>query len=567
MGGPVITRVALVCWVVLVTGLLLGPGLGGLLGRGFVLTYDMVWVPDLLLTRDALGLGVGLPRAVPSDAVVAVLDELVPAGALQALVLAGSLVAGGLGVAALLEGEGLVARAVAATAYVWNPLVVERLLIGHWPLLVGYAVLPWLWHALRASGDRLPARVWWLVPLGSLSASTGLVTAVVLLLAGARRVGRRWVALAGLCLLANAPWLVAGLLRVASATSDPLGAEVFGLNDEGRVPGPVAALTLGGIWNSEVVPDTRTGWLGVLAPLLWALLVVPGLRPLRARLSERTWWTLVTAWVLGWSGASLTWWAPGLVGEVAAVVPGGGVLRDGARLLVLCAPLLCLAAGAGAGRWCAALPRPARPGAVLAVLLLPFALLPDAALGAGGRLAPTQFPAELGVARDQAQDALREGRLQEPALVLPFSAYRRPAWNADRPVLDPTPRYLGLDAVVEDTLRVDGRPVAGEDPLATAVRAALGEPTAARRAEALESLGIGAVVTESGAGPAPEVSGETLHPGRWRVVALDPDGPVPGPGRSAVVLQSLAWLGFLTGPAGALAVVLARRRGSRRRGA
>ena len=45
------------------------PGSGD--GSGFVLSYDMVFVPRLDLTRDALGLGSALPRAVPVDAVAA----------------------------------------------------------------------------------------------------------------------------------------------------------------------------------------------------------------------------------------------------------------------------------------------------------------------------------------------------------------------------------------------------------------------------------------------------------------------------------------------------------------
>ena len=87
-------------WAFLLAGLLLGPALG----PGYVLTYDMVWVPDLALRDDFLGLGSALPRAVPSDAVVAVLDEVVPGMLLQKLVLVGSLVAAGAGGAALVAG-------------------------------------------------------------------------------------------------------------------------------------------------------------------------------------------------------------------------------------------------------------------------------------------------------------------------------------------------------------------------------------------------------------------------------------------------------------------------------
>ena len=64
-------------WSLALALLLLGPALG----PGYVLSYDMVWVPDLALRPDFLGLGSGLPRAVPSDAVVSVLDEVVPGDA------------------------------------------------------------------------------------------------------------------------------------------------------------------------------------------------------------------------------------------------------------------------------------------------------------------------------------------------------------------------------------------------------------------------------------------------------------------------------------------------------
>ena len=88
-----------VLWALALALLVLGPALG----PGFLLVRDMVWVPDLALRADALGLGSGLPRAVPSDAVVAVLDEIVPGMLLQKLVLVLALAAGGVGAARLLD--------------------------------------------------------------------------------------------------------------------------------------------------------------------------------------------------------------------------------------------------------------------------------------------------------------------------------------------------------------------------------------------------------------------------------------------------------------------------------
>ena len=98
-------------WAVALGVLLLGPALG----LGYVLSYDMVWVPDLALRPEFLGLGSGLPRAVPSDALVAVLDEVVPGMLLQKAVLLGSLVAAGLGASRLAPAASLVARLAAVS--------------------------------------------------------------------------------------------------------------------------------------------------------------------------------------------------------------------------------------------------------------------------------------------------------------------------------------------------------------------------------------------------------------------------------------------------------------------
>ena len=242
---------------------------------------------------------------------------------------------------------GLVVRLVAVTVYGWNALVAERLLMGAWPLLVGYAVLPWLLVAARRwrAEDRLPRALLVLVPLGCLSASAGLATAVAVL-AGAAGKGRTAKAVL-LVAAGNAPWLVAGLLHASSATSDSAAAEVFALRGEGSVPAPLAALTLGGIWNTAVQPDSRTGALGWVALVALVGLAAIGARSWWRRTPERERTALLVCWVVGWGLAVLTWLAPGAVGWASEHVAGAGVVRDGARALVLCAPLLAVLVAEG----------------------------------------------------------------------------------------------------------------------------------------------------------------------------------------------------------------------------
>jgi len=538
---------AVVVWALALALLVLGPALG----PGFLLVRDMVWVPDLALRADALGLGSGLPRAVPSDAVVAVLDELVPGMVLQKLVLVLALMAGGVGATRLLDrsdGSGttpapLVVRLVAVTLYDWNALVAERLLMGAWPVLVGYAVLPWVLVAARRwrEEQRLPRGLLLLVPLGCLSASAGLATAVAVL-AGAA--GRGRTARASLLVLAgNAPWLVAGLVHASSATSDAAAAQVFALRGEGSVPAPLAALTLGGIWNTAVQPGSRTGVLGWVALVALVGLAAVGWRPWWRRTPPRERHTLLVCWVVGFGSAVLTWAAPGAVGWAAEHVPGAGVVRDGARALVLCAPLLVVLVAEGVRALAARAPREAVARAALAVgaVLLPVALMPDLGMGVGHRLEPADYPA----AYDRARRLLEDGR--GDVLVLPLSSYRAPTWNHRDLVLDPVGRYLGRDYVASDVLVVDGTPLSGEDPRVARAARALASSTPELRADALARIGIGAVVVDPTAPgePPPEVAGvRLLDDPDLRVTTLD-DVRVRQVQTSWRLAMAAGWLAFL----------------------
>ena len=554
-----VTRYLPRVWAVLLPVLLLGPALG----HGYVLTYDMVWVPDLALRSDFLGLGTGLPRAVPSDAVVAVLDGVVPGMLLQKLVLLGGLVLGAFGIQRLVEGTA-VARCAAVSVFVWNPFVVERLEMGHWPVLLGYAVLPWLvveGARFRRDG-RLGPLLLLLLPLGCLSAGAALVSSLALLVTGVsrRHLGRAGLLL-GACLAGNAPWLVAGLLHLSIATSTRAGS-VFGLADEGSLPGPLAALSLGGIWNSEVVPASRDSLLlTVLATAGVLAAAGAGVRPLWRRLGARTAGALVALWVVGYAAAVLTWAAPGAAGWVAVHVPGGGLLRDGSRALALCAPLVAALVGAGAerlaSRW-----RERGPRALVAagVALLPLALMPDVAWGLDHHLVPVTYPADYAAARGDVEAADVPGDL----LVLPFTSYRAPEWNGFRKVLDPVGRYLTPNYLSSDQLSVSGRVLNGEDPRVPAALEALRLPDPAARARRLGQLGIGLVVREHGVATTPEydapVAGTTIHAGpELDVVRIDAPvrlREVPASWKAAV---GLAWTAFALLPVAGLSTAGWRR--------
>ncbi|MCP9979686.1 hypothetical protein [Actinomadura madurae] len=131
--------------VAALTGLGLGlAALGPGLAPGFVLSYDMVFVPDPAFTRMTFGLTGVVPRHVPSDAFVTALAAAVPADAVQKLVVLAIFVMACASAASLVPTRRLAPRLAAGACYAWNPFVAERLLLGQWALLLGYAALPWV---------------------------------------------------------------------------------------------------------------------------------------------------------------------------------------------------------------------------------------------------------------------------------------------------------------------------------------------------------------------------------------------------------------------------------------
>lgn len=444
-------------WIVALSVLVLGPALA----PGFVLSYDMVWVPEFAVARaDLWGLGSGLPRAVPSDAVVAVLGVVIPQQILQKAILLGSLVAAGCGGARLARDLGAPAQWAAATVLVWNPFVAERLGIGHWPLLLAYAAVPWLVLAVR---QRRFAVGTLLLAVTALTPASGVMGLTIALVMGRLHDARRWVVLAA---AVNAPWIVASLVSPASLSSDPLGVSVFAARGSGPSPVWLEVATLGGIWNSDVRPASRESVVATIVAALVLSLVVFGLVRL-ARSGRSGVRPLVALWGIGFVVALAGAVAPTLVTSIVDVVPGAGLVRDGSRWVVLMAPATAMGF-ASAVAWLAERSATTAVGWLVA-LLLPIAMVPDLGWGLGGRLQAVQYPAGW----DRVASVLADQDGPGDVVSLPFSAFRAPPWNDDRPVLDPAGRYFDRVTLTDDSLRVGRSSIAGEDPRAAQVALAV----------------------------------------------------------------------------------------------
>lgn len=527
-----------------------------LTNRGIALLGEMVFVPDQPLKGAWLGLDGGTTAAVPADFLVSLLTTFLPGDLVQKAALLTIVIVAGAGAA--VSHLGLAPRLAAATLYVWNPFVFERLAVGDWTLLGGYAVLPWIvWAARRTTtgsvGEWAPivafiALAGWLNPLGGLLA----LLLGVILLAGRSAMGALAVLLAGI--VVNLPSIVPALLRRGGATVDPASVEAYALSTDGGlgVFGNIA--TLGGIWDPAAAAAGRDQALVVVIAIILTAAALVGAAMLARRADGGVVAGLAVFAAIGVVIALLGAFdgTRGVLESLAESVPGGALLADGHAWL---APLaLLLAVGIGglvkevAGR-APGMGAVAAAGAVAVVA--PIALLPSLAIGLDGRLENVNYPGEWWKVRLAIQ-ALSP----DPAgiLVVPFEPVREFGFNDSRPSADPATRYFPGNVIIDDSRVVDGVAVAGTDPTVEEIRAAL------RRGRDLGTVlaenGIDTVLREINVpGDLPNLNrlqGEQVYVGdRFVVLSLpDPtsgeqDKPAAALIIAADVLAALVGLGAL----------------------
>ena len=231
----------------------------------------------------------------------------------------------------------------------------------------------------------------------------------------------RFAGVVGFAVAVNLPWIVPALARPGGVPADPAGVAAFAARSDTPLGLAGSLLTLGGIWNPATVPAGRDSALAVVALVAVLAALVLGLRPVLA--DSRG---LVAAGagglVLAAAGA-----LPGLDAVLRAVVvhvPGGGLLRDGQKLLAPAALVVALAAGHAVDRLAKA-PRTA-PWAVL-LAVLPVLALPGLAWGVGGRLTAADYPADwLGPAGRRRAGAAGRGRRAAVGHVPAAGLGRRP---------------------------------------------------------------------------------------------------------------------------------------------
>jgi hypothetical protein len=497
--------------------------IGPALHTGYILTYDMVFVPRQPITAELFGLGTSTPRAVPSQLAVALGSHVIAADWLQKFVLVGGVALGGVG-AARLAPVGLVGRAAAALAYLWSPYVGQRLILGQWPMLLVFGSLPWMVRAcagVRARTNGAWPRLLLWTALCCLAGAPGWIVAVlvvppgVLLRAGPGRrelgsperrsrragIGRHALArdagltVAGLAVFAL-PWAVPALLRPVALSTDRAAAAVFAARADTALGTVGSLLVGGGGWNAQANPAGRAGLLYAAGAVVILVVAALGVARLGFASMPGLWVSALLALGLG-IGSAVPW-----IRNAFAGLPVGGLLRDAARYLLPWILAVAVGFGAGVDRM-RKQPR-LRELAVVAALV-PVALLPSLAWGVGARLHAVPYPAEMA--------QVRRTVATEPGAVLvaPLTTYRAFAWNGARTSLDAYPRLFDQRVVYASDLSVGVGDrivlIRGDDPMATRIQRELRNgPTAS----VLAREGIHTVVVTA-AQPPFDVTGLQVH--------------------------------------------------------
>ncbi|MFD6640181.1 hypothetical protein ACFWDN_30690 [Micromonospora chalcea] len=482
--------------------------LGPVLRRGFVLRYDLVFVPDPPFGAVVWGSGSELPRAVPSELLAVGLSQVVPADVAQKVLLAGCLALAAVGAARLAPVGHPLARVAAGLAYVWNPWVYGRLHLGQWAVLAGFAALPWAFAwvlgVLRpppegtGPGRRSAVAGGAAVVLGG----PAMVLAAVFACAPALALARRWRALvAGAATLAGltAPWWLALVSRGGAVDVDERGVAAFAVRADTPLGVLGSVATLGGVWSRHAVPVGRDQWAVALLALALAGAALWGYVLTRRRWPSAAWWGLLAGAVLGTVVAVAPAWSLGAQGMVALVehVPLAGAVRDGTRLL---APL-ALVQAVGLGMLVESLMAAGARALAPLLVVAPVLLMPGLAWGLGGQFDTVRYPAEWAAVRAEVNRDPAGGSL----VSLPWSSFRAYPWAGNVPVLDPASRAFRRPVVGDQDVLVGRERIRGESREADRVAAALAAP--GDPGPALRGLGVRYVLVQTDQPDAAQVEG------------------------------------------------------------
>lgn len=358
--SPRATRAVLPLWVLLVSVATLWPFWLAFAtpSSGYAFMVRDMMVPARMPLNDLNeGLSSSAPRAVPQDTLLSVfLPPLSTVWIVAAMVLFCAM-AGMIYTAWWVRrtvGASLPVQMVASLLLVWNPFTIERMLQGQWSIVVAMWLLPAI--AYTSTYKRCGPMLFFL-GIAAFTPTGWIFGGIIALVCA-----RSWLfagVVAGAQLFLAAPWLLVTVFNGSDVSADSSSAAAFAARAESGVGTLGALMGLGGIWNSEAVPDSRTGWSAAIGVLLCALMVM-GAWGAREIIRRHCGVLVVAALAIVVPFLLSTSAGVSVMGLLMDSVPGAGLLRDSQKFVALAIPGMTLllaravqmiAGRLGTGRW------------------------------------------------------------------------------------------------------------------------------------------------------------------------------------------------------------------------
>jgi hypothetical protein len=462
--------------ILIAMGLLVTLILWSMLLPGYILTLDMVWVPDpqfrwvedgfnnsLPVRLFVLGSSAFFPGWVSQKALLIALFFLLLVIPYRYL--------------PITNARNI--RVFAALLYALNPFVYSRLLAGQWYVLLGYALLPLVLYALlkflNAPGTRRGAYLGATLALVGVFSVHVLLLAILLAILGALfYADRLWrcrsqaylgiAASVGIFLIICSYWIVPAMLRAQPLEErfDEAHWQAFAAAPQENVPTLLNLAILGGFWAEDngwsgyFVWPQQSMWFWACASVILVLAIIGAARGFRNPITRRETAFLATAGILAFvlaAGASDTVFKS-LNTLLYRELPYWAGMRDSHKIIAILALVYAKFAADGLEVSVALfrslirvrITTSAATTYVESAILL--ALLVPAGFGLymwGGfqkQLEPVWYPAGW----SEAREILRaEGG---KAIVLPWEGYFSQAYANNLVTANPAPHFFGYEHVL-----------------------------------------------------------------------------------------------------------------------
>ena len=426
---------------------------------GYLLLLDWVSGPNQTLTPGIYGLSGSALDAMPFRIATQVLREVFGSSATAWLIILifFPLAAAGASVAA---GGNRWRRLSAALFMVCNPVVVDRVRVGHVAFLLGMALLPWLYAALlEARRQRkwfaVRPALWFALAISVSPHAAWLGIVVVLAVAVLPRPSwRDLVRSAQVTLSAGLVYSYALVLWLTNTpalrvTDADLEAYATRAGPGGLLP---TVATLHGFWRTADV-DTVRDWLGpgfgMLVTVMLAVAVVVGYTVLwKAEFDRAT--PLIAVTVVGLLlAAGVSGPAGGVYRFAFDNLPLFEAMREQQKWIALVLLGYAVAFGVSV-EWFAARVSDRSVLFALPLALAPVVIAPTLVWGLGGSISTSRYP------EGWSQANARMGSGDGLALFLPWHAYQPFGFSDDRTIATPANAFFDRTALTSDAVELPG---------------------------------------------------------------------------------------------------------------